>query len=177
MSTFADAWRKAGDPVDDYDPPNGAYAVVIVDAGAFAGRDNREWAKCVLEVKSGVDQGRRFDHFMNLNNEVGMRIARESLLMYGMHVGELDDPDADLDTLSRAMAELVGTVADVSVTHKDGFRNIKVDGSVTARPGAGVGPHPTSAPTKAPEQQSFDTAITAATSTGPAPDDDEPIPF
>jgi len=164
MSTsFGDAWKKAGEAQDDFDPPDGKYTVKIVDAGAFAGRDGREWAKVTLQIIGGNDAGRRFDHFgpAGDHNEVGLRIMREALVLYGL------DPDGidDLDDLGRAMFELVGNQAEITVGHKDGFKNIRVQSSRT-----GESDIPTDPPTS--QQQSF--AAAAANSNG---NDDESIPF
>ena len=166
MANFGDAWRQAGEE-DDFDPANGSYEVEIVDAGAFRGRDGREWAKVVLQIIGTDDAGRRFDHFMNLNNPVGLRIARESLITYGLEGEGIED----LDDLGQAMFDLVGNHAWITVGHKDGFRNVKVQGSRTGQsdiPSDDAGSEFSNPPR--PAQQSF-----AARAGGV--DDDDDIPF
>ena len=123
--------KRRASPPTSTTPPTAPTASTIVEASAFTGRDGRHWAKCVLTPAGGPDVGRRFDHFMNLNNDVGMRIARESLVTYGLDPTSLDNPGADIETLHTAMQPLVGMVAHITVTHKDGFRNIRVDGAQT----------------------------------------------
>jgi hypothetical protein len=164
--SFGDAWRNAND--DDFDPADGSYHVKVIDASAFSGRDGREWAKVVLQIIGTDAAGRQFDHFMNLNNPTGLRIAKESLITYGLD----DDGIDDLDDLSRAMFELIGTEADVTVGHKDGFRNVNVQGSRTGQsdvtaPGAADSDF-SKPPPAAPVQQSF-----AAAAAG----DDDDVPF
>jgi hypothetical protein len=161
--SFADQWKKAGEPRDDFDPPNGSYNVKVIDASAFAGRDGREWAKAVLEIVGGEHTGRQFDHFMNLNNDVGLRIAYEALALYGMNGGSTIE---SLDDLSQAMFDLIGTNADVTVSHKDGFRNTNVQGSRTGKSDIPADDSPA-------QQQSF---AAAANTTGGA-DDNDPPPF
>jgi len=167
---FSERWKQAGMPADEFDPPNGTYPVKVVETGAFAGNDGREWAKATLEVVAGEHQGRRFDDFMNLNNDVGLRIARENLSMYG-----LKDADAieDLDDLASGMLELTGVYATVSVTHSSaGFVNVKVTQTRTGE-------------SDIPGQETFDVnggdahRKPASAIAGPADDDDDDgdIPF
>ena len=161
--SFADAWREAGTADDDFDPADGSYHVKIVDTGAFSGRDGREWAKVTLQIIGGEAAGRRFDHFgpAGDHNKIGLRIMRESLVTYGL------DPDGieSLPDLDKAMFDLIGNEADITVGHKDGFRNIKVQGSTTGRSDI---PTDDPRPAQPARQQSFATA---------AGRDDDDIPF
>lgn len=161
MSSFKEAWDTAGEAQDDFDPPDGSLHVKIVDAGAFSGRDGREWAKVTLQIIGTANAGRRFDHFgpAGDHNSVGLRIMREALVMYGL------DPEGieDLNDLGMAMFELIDNEADITVSHKDGFRNIRVQGSTTGKSDI---PNPTN---EGPAQQSF-----AAAAAKPADDD---VPF
>ncbi len=151
MTTFSEMWKQAGQPAAaEYMPPPGAMQVTIVEASAFAGRDTRQWAKCVLAVAAGPDVGRRFDHFMNLNNPVGMRIARESLLTYGIDPAALENEAATIDTLHEAMQPLVGVNAVVTIIHKDGFMNVRVDGAQLAGPELPAVPQPDKFGSEAP---------------------------
>lgn len=154
--TFADQWKKAGEPRDDFDPPNGSHTVKVIDTGAFAGRDGREWAKVVLEIVGGDHAGRQFDHFHNLNNEVGLRMAYEAFSLYGMKADGIESLE-DLDT---ALYDLRGTTASITVSHKDEYLNVRVQGSRTSE----------SDVTTAEPQKSF-----AAAAANTAADDD--IPF
>lgn len=158
MSSFKEAWDAAGEAQDDFDPPDGRLHVKIIDARARTGRDGREWAALTLQVIGGAHAGRRFDHFgpAGDHNPVGLRIMREALVMYGLEPDGIDD----IEDLGMAMFELIDNEADITVSHKDGFRNIKVQGSTTGK---------SDIPVPASEQQSF--AAAAA-----KPDDDD-IPF
>jgi Protein of unknown function (DUF669) len=129
--SFADAWKRAG--TDDFDPPDGEYTVKIADATAFAGNDGREWCKITLEILQGEHAGRQFADFMNLNNEVGLRIAREHLSLYGLDAAALEEEGSTLEDLNHGVFELVDTVADVTVRHKNGYLNLTVTGSRTSK--------------------------------------------
>lgn len=153
--TFKEAWDRAGQPADDFDPPNGTYEIEITDAGAFAGRDGREWGKAHLKITQGEHQGREFDDFMNFNNEVGFRIARQNLHMYGLS----SDPIEDLEDLDTRMVELIGTKATVSVKHStQGHLNVTVTQGRTA-------------PSDIPGQETFETTPQTV------PADNSDIPF
>jgi len=157
------------DDDDRYDPPDGTYQVRVHDASAFTGRDGRDWAKVVLQIIGGDNAGRQFDHFMNLNNETGMRIARDALAMYGLALHEIEN----FGDLQDAMPELIGVYAEVSVRHKDGYRNHTVISSRTGRsdiPSDGV-PEP-----KTQGQPSFED-IVPALDIPPDDDDDDDIPY
>jgi len=128
---FKDAWQRAGEPADDFDPPDGTYQVRITDASAFAGNDSREWGKVRLHVTHGPHQGREFDDFMNFNNEVGFRIARQNLAVYGLSD---DGTITDLEDLNTAMLELIGHTATVTVKHSvQGYVNVTVQQSRTGQ--------------------------------------------
>lgn len=157
--TFAEQWKKAGEPRDDFDPPNGSYVVKVIDTGAFAGKDGREWAKVVLEIVGGDHAGRQFDHFHNLNNEVGLRMAYEAFSMYGMK----GDGIESLEDLDSALFDVRGTVANITVSHKDSYLNVRVQGSRTDKSDV------TPATPEPQQQQSF--AAAAAAGAG------EDIPF
>jgi hypothetical protein len=167
--SFSDAWKRAGQDQDDFDPADGSYTVRLVNASAFEGRDGRAWAKIVLQIIGTDAAGRQFDHFMNLNNDVGLRIAREALVTYGLDPAPLEAEDADIADLDRAMFELVGTIADITVSHKDGYKNIRVQGS---RTGESDIPSDFTTPEANPQQQTF-----AAAAGKQAPGKDDEIPF
>jgi len=168
MSSFGDAWKKAGEAQDDFDPTDGSYSVKIIDGGAFTGRDGREWCKVRLQIIGTDAAGRQFDDFMPAgdHNPTGLRIAREKLVTYGL------DPEgiADLEDLDHAIFNLIGNTAEITVGHKDGFRNISVRSS---RVGGSDIPNdpPKQAPVN-PQQQSF--AAAAAGANGQSDDD---LPF
>ncbi len=125
--SFADQWRRAAEPADDFDPPNGGYTVRVTEASAFAGNDGRQWAKAVLKVLEGPHAGREFDHFFGLNSEAAIRIAYEAFITYGLDPAKVDS----FEDLQTEIVELAGTIATVSVSHKDNYRNVKVSGSRT----------------------------------------------
>lgn len=168
--SFADTWQKAGEAPDDFEPPPDQYKVKVVDGNAFTSRAGDDYCKLVLEIlssKSGEFVGQRFEHFMGFAHPVGARINREALLAYG-----LKDPEniGSVDDLDDRIAGLKGTEADVGVSYKDGYIQIKVHGSRTGRSdipttanGDVVGPEPAA-------QTSFSAAAGAK-------NDDDPIPF
>lgn len=158
--SFGDQLRKAAEGGDDFDPANGAYTVRITDGGAFAGKDGREWAKVVLEIIGTDANGRQFDDFMNMNNDVGRAIAVEKLVTYGVDLTSIEE----LEDLDHAIFNLIGTIAEVTVTHKNGYRNVSVRSSRTNDSDIPTSPEREPAPAG---QQSF--AAAAA--------DDGDIPF
>lgn len=173
--SFKDAWDRAGEEQDDFDPADGSYNVTIVDAGAFSAKsDGREWCKVTLRMNGTDAAGRTFDDFgpAGDHNPVGLRIMREKLVVYGL------DPDniQTIQDLDGAMKrDLIGRTADITVRHKDGYRNVNVSGS---RTGSGQTDIPTSAldkaagvPSNGGSRASF--AAAAAQVTG----DDSDIPF
>ena len=124
--------REAGETID---PPDGRWNVQITDASAFAGNDGREWAKLTLKITNPGHQlaGAQFEHFHNLNNEVGLRLFEEAILTYGVPATLLQDDQADLEDFSHALFELVDTQAVVSVSHNaKGFAEIRVVSAQTA---------------------------------------------
>jgi hypothetical protein len=130
MTSFADAWKAAGEAQDDYDPLDGSYRVVLVDAGAFTGhKDGKDYAKLKWQIDQGDDVGRRFEDFQGISHPVGLRIFREKLELLGL------DPEGieDIEELSMRMFEMVGLHADVTVGHQNGYRQVKVDRVLTGR--------------------------------------------
>ena len=140
----------------EFDPDDGPYAVQIFDASAFAGNDGREWAKVVLQVVEGEHEGKQFDHFMNLNNPIGLRHRATGARRVRLDVEEVEN----FGDLAAAMPCLIGTRADVSVTHKNGYRNTNVVRTLTGE----------SDVTTPADQQSFAQAASTNSS-----DDDGPF--
>ena len=121
MTTFAERWKKAGeDQVEDWDPDDGPYTVQIVEADAFNSRDGREFSKVKLRVVEGEHAGKQFEDFNGYENEVGARIARANLSVYGLNVDEVED----FEDLAIRIGELVGNRAEVTVKHCKGFLNV-----------------------------------------------------
>lgn len=163
MGSYGDAWNRAGqDGDEDFDPPTGGYEVEVTQADVFAGKDGREWCKVLYRIVEGDHAGRVFQDFgpAGDHNPVGFRFTREKLLMLGL---PHDLQVTELEDLADAAGELVGTRAEVGVSHKDGFRNVKVRSSRTGRSDI--------APDRIP-------GLDAAAAAGhqPAGDDDD-IPF
>ena len=122
MVSFADRWNAAD--ANGPEVPDGNYDVEIIESSAFNRRsDGAEFAKLVLLVQSGELRGRTFDHFMNLNNPVGLAIAKDALAMYGLNTGESPSWEA----FQAAMSVLVGVTANVSRTTRNGFAEVKVN--------------------------------------------------
>lgn len=164
--SFRETWQRAGEPADDFDPPDDTYTVKIVDGGAWTTSDGREFAKATLEITTGEHTGRRFDDFMNFNNDVGARRARENLALYGAKTSDVEELE-DLDT---ALLELTGTEATVTVKHSpDGrFLNVTVYHAKTDTSDIPNG------------QEKFDTTDFQAAPAGGRSainDDDDEIPF
>jgi len=76
---------------------------------------------------------------MGFKHEVGSRINREALLAYGLRDPEGIERIEDLDD---RIGELTGTEADVTVSYKDGYIQIKVFGSKPPQPVSDVTPAP-----------------------------------
>lgn len=124
--SFGDSIRKAMDS-ELIEPPKGQYKVRLGDASAFESKDGREFAKVILEITEGDLTGCRFQHFMGFGNEIARQINGEALAAYGVDmatVNEVTDLDDHLDALVKA-----GVEADVGVSYKDGYVQIKVHGS------------------------------------------------
>lgn len=129
--TFKDQWDRAGEDADDFEPPRGTYQTVIVDGSAFTSRKGDDFAKVILQIRPGAgvrDElvGRRFQHFMGFGHEVGARINREALELYGIDGAEIDTIE-DLDLAINALAR-VGVEAEVVVSYKDGYMQVKPTG-------------------------------------------------
>ena len=128
MVSFADRWNAAG--AEGPEVPDGNYDVEVIDASAFNRRsDGAEFAKLTLQVQRGELQGRTFDHFMNLNNQVGIAIARDALAMYGLSTG---DPTGNVESwaaFQAAIQGLIGVTANVSRATRNGFAEVKVNSS------------------------------------------------
>jgi Protein of unknown function (DUF669) len=112
------------DAADDvFDPPDGVYTVTIAEGEAFETNDGREFCKLVLRGIEGPAKGRTFDHFMTLSHPDAKRISGDALRLYGVDLAAV----ADLEDLSAHAAGLVGTEAEVGVSHnKKGYLNVKV---------------------------------------------------
>jgi hypothetical protein len=166
--SFADAWNKAGQPADEYEPAKGRHKVKITDGGAFTSRAGDDYAKVELMELEGDNAGRKFEHFMGFKNETAARINREALLAYGL---QGSDEIRSIDDLEAKIQDLIGTEADVGVAYKDGYMNITVYGSRTGQsdiPSNGFGAREEA---DEPDQPSF------AQAAGQKADDDKPIPF
>jgi hypothetical protein len=122
--SFQDRWNAAG---QEAEVPDGNYDVEVIDASAFNRRsDGAEFAKLTLLVERGAYARQSFDHFMNLNNQVGLAIARDSLAMYGLDVAS-DVPS--WTEFQNRIRSLVGVKANVTLIHKGAFSEVKVNTS------------------------------------------------
>lgn len=112
----------------EFDPPDGPYRVKVIDTYAGIARSGAQnpFAKAVLQIIGGELAGRRFSHFMSLSDNA-MQFSAEALLLYGVWFDGVDD----IDDLSLAMDKVVGTVADVTVKHRQGFMNVNVNRVLT----------------------------------------------
>ena len=129
MSSFEQAWEAAGRDEDNVDPPDGAFLARLTDAAAFTGRTNgKNYVRLEWELREGPLAGGRFEDFKSIDHPVGLRITREKLVTLGL------DPDGvkTIEELHRAIAELAGTVATISVAHDGQWLNV---GVISARTG------------------------------------------
>ena len=125
---FGDSIRKSMDN-ELIEPPAGQYTAKVDEASAFESKAGDEYAKVILEITEGDHQGARFQHFMGFKNEIAKQINGEALATYGVDwtkVTDLTDLDLQLDGIVKA-----GTVAEVTVSYKDGYIQIKVHNSRT----------------------------------------------
>jgi len=143
--SFAERWNAAGS--DGADVADGNYDVEILDASAFNRRsDGAEFAKLTLLIERGEHRGRTFDHFMNLNNTVGLAIARDSLGMYGLDTGDPTGAVESWTAFQVAIKQLVGVKANVSLGTRGGFREVRVNTSQLPLTPQQDEPPPVSAP-------------------------------
>src|SRR5580765_1169110 len=103
--SFSDAWRAAGEAEDKFEPPVGTYQTRIVDGGAFTSRAGDDYAKVNLQIIGGEFAGRKIEHFMGFSHEVGARINREALELYGIRCETVDTVE-DLDDAIAALVKL-----------------------------------------------------------------------
>jgi hypothetical protein len=125
--TFGETWQNAANEV--IEPPRGTYQTRIVGGNAFTSKAGDDYAKIDLEITEGDLKGSRFEHFMGFKHEVGARINREALLTYGL---EGPDEITTIEDLDDRIGKLVGRGAEVGVSYKDGYMQVKVTGSRTA---------------------------------------------
>jgi hypothetical protein len=168
MTTFADRWKQASQDQDDFDPIDGSYTCKLIDATAFAARtDGREYVKLKWQIIGTDDAGRQFDDFQGISHPVGLRITREKLLVLGLPA---DLEAEDIDGLDHAIFNLIGVQAELTVGHKDGYRNVSVQSAITGDPD--IPNDPPARASKAANGSSPRSFAAAA-----AGDDDEDIPF
>jgi len=122
--SFGDAWRNAAN--EKIEPPKGTYKTEVVGGNAFTSRDGDDYCKLDLRITEGELEGAQFEHFMGFKHEVGARINREALLAYGIR-----DPEGvqTIEDLDDRIGELKGTTAEVGVSYKDGYMQVRVNGS------------------------------------------------
>jgi hypothetical protein len=153
--SFADAWKKAAEPEDEYEPANGTYSAKLVDAGAFTTKTSqRDKIKFTWQILAGDDVGRQFDDMndVDASNPTGVRITREKLLLLGFPADY--EPTDNIKDMEPAVRELIGVEAQIRVQNKDGWANVYVDSSRTGQsdiPSNGF----EGVKTEEPEQPSF----------------------
>jgi len=158
--SFGDTWKNAGN--ENIEPPAGNYKVRIgANSNAFTSKAGDDYAKVSLEVTDGDLKGATFEHFMGFKNEVGARINREALLAYGL---QGSDEITTIEELDDRIAELAGRTAEVSVSYKDGYMQVKVSGSRAAEGSSDI-------PSNGTDQKP------AADFAAAVPTDDDSLPF
>jgi len=141
--TFSDSWKQAMQEQDDFDPEDGQYACKLIDATAFAARtDGREYVKLTWQIIGTDLAGRQFDDFQGISHPVGLRITRDKLLLLGLEADFVADDITDLD---HAIFNLIGLEAELTVGHKNGYRNTTVDRVKTGVPDIPNDPAPKAA--------------------------------
>jgi hypothetical protein len=148
---FGDTWANAAD--EKIEPPKGTYHVRIAGGSAFTSRDGDDYCKVDLQITSGDLESSKFEHFMGFKHPVGSRINREALLAYGL---EGADGIRSIEDLDDAIGKLKDRTAEVSVSYKDGYMQVKVNGSRNA-PGTPDGDIPSNGFTPA-QADTFDAA-------------------
>jgi len=122
--SFGDAWKNAAN--EKVEPPKGTYKIEVVGGSAFTSKDGDDYCKLDLKITAGDLEGAMFEHFMGFKNEVGARINREALLAYGLRDPEGIETIEDLDD---RIAELKGTTAEVGVSYRNDYMQVRVNGS------------------------------------------------
>jgi hypothetical protein len=121
MDAFAQRWNAAGGVGGEV--PDGNYDVEITDAAALNRRsDGAPLVKLTLQVRSGEQQGRTFDHWLKLF-EGWLAEAKDTLTLYGLDHGEIES----WEEFQRAVGQLVGVTASVALGHnRNGYAEVNV---------------------------------------------------
>ena len=89
--SFAENWKAAAEGDGKVEPEPGNYTVVVDSAEGFYSKSDKECVRVTLNVLRPPASfpelaGKQFDHMMFFGNEVGARISRENLSLYGIDV-------------------------------------------------------------------------------------------
>ena len=130
--SFADNWKKAAEGDGKIEPEPGDYTVIVDSAEGFYSKADKECVRVTLEIVKPPAAhpdlaGMTFDHMMFFGNEVGARISRENLSLYGIDVSKV----ADFDELIDVMDTIEGVEADVRVSVNGSYTNVNVQRSRT----------------------------------------------
>lgn len=129
MTDFDDFGRDWDSDASGAPVPNGNYDVIIENAEAWLRpSDGARFSKVYLRVTHGPFAGTSVEHFMNWNNPVGKKKAKESVKMYGLR-----NPGT-WDQFELRIVDLCGTTANVSVSQNGDFTNVDVNSSAQPPP-------------------------------------------
>ena len=124
--SFADMWQAAAEGDGKIEPEPGTYTGVVRSAEGFYSRNGTECVRVTLEITESEDRpdlvGNSFDHMMFFGNEVGARISRENLALYGVEVSKVSSFDELIDRID----EIEGVEADVRVSINGSYTNVNV---------------------------------------------------
>ena len=121
MDAFMERWNASG---IGGEVPDGNYDIEIIDAAGLNRRaDGAPLVKLTLQVRSGEQQGRTFDHWLKLY-ENWYDEARETLKLYGLDTSGIETWQQYQTALGE---QLVGVTASVSLGHnRNGYAEVNV---------------------------------------------------
>lgn len=126
--SFGDTLRNASSG-EFVEPPAGKYDVKIVRAEARETKSGPV-AEVILEITAGPHQGAQVKHLMFFNHPVGVEINTEALVSYGVDLAKIDEVSDLDDDLQR----IIGTRAEVGISYRNEYLQIKVHRSMPPEP-------------------------------------------
>jgi hypothetical protein len=160
--SFGESLRKAAGQ-EYIEPPNGKYTVKIDQGSAFKSQKGEEFAKVILEITEGDHAGGFMQHFMGFNNEVAKQINAEALASYGVQLTDVEE----IRDLDKQLTSLVGTRAEVGVSYRNDYIQIKVHRSWPPEPKSDIPSNGFTAAGSTPAQTSFAAAAGQSDDTPP----------
>jgi len=134
MSSFGDSLRNARSG-EFIEPPAGKYDVRVVKGDARE-TSSGPVAEVILEITDGPHQGGQIKHLMFFNHPVGTEINTEALVSYGVDLDKIEEVTDLDDDLQR----ILGTRAEIGVSYRKDYIQIKVHRSMPPEPASDVTP-------------------------------------